>query len=88
MCAWNLLEDVDVDRNHLNELYPDAPSEFGGASEFYLVRDVNDRIDVGSNDLSLVHLNIRSLNCNDDAFMADVGQLKLSLIFSASPRVG
>jgi len=76
MCSWNPLEDLDVDRNHLNELYPGAPSGSGSASEFYFLDDINSNIIVESHDFSLIHLNVRSLTRNGDSFLAEVCQLK------------
>ena len=75
MSDRNPLDELDADVNHLNELFPGAPTEFGTPTDYYYIQDLNSNFTVAGDDFSLIHLNIRSLNCNGDAFSAVVDQL-------------
>jgi len=69
----DLFPDLDVDMNHFNELYPDSIEQ---RSEYYNSQKFNDEIEVTVSDISVVHMNVRSLSCNIDEVLALFSSLR------------
>lgn len=61
-----ILDDIDVDVNHFNTLYPDFTAL---SSQYYDVEKFNAQ-NICEYDFKIMHLNIRSLNANYDLFHA------------------
>ena len=62
-----LFNDIDVDLNHFNEIYPDLND--ANINQYYDSKSFND-LNLNKNDFRLFHHNIRSLNKNLDQLSA------------------
>ena len=73
--ADNYFDNIDVDLNHFNELYPSLQTS---RENQYFDSDKFNRVffSDGGRDLSLIHLNIRSIRANGDAFILYLSLLK------------
>ena len=73
----DVLNDVDADLNHFNELYPSLHSsseqQYYDSDKFNSTFNLNTR-----NDLSIIHANIRSLSANGDMFVGFLSLLNRS----------
>lgn len=67
--------EIDADLNHFNELYPELDSN--KRSQYYDVSSLANLEPTSSRDLSVMHLNIRSLNAHFDEFVALVQLLPI-----------
>ena len=73
----DFFQDIDVDLNHFNELYPNLI--INSRNQYYNVDSFNDNF--GMNDvcdLSVFHLNIRSISRNGDSLITYLSCLKRS----------
>ena len=62
----NILNDIDIDNNHFNVIYPDLNST--NSSKYYEIEHYN-KLEIDTNtDFSLLNFNIRSLSANFDLF--------------------
>ena len=62
------LEDIDIEQNHYNVLYPELKNE--EISKYYHIKDLNTLNINPITDLLLLNFNIRSLSSNYDQFLA------------------
>ena len=62
----SILDDIDIDNNHFNVIYPDLTGN--DCSKYYKIDQV-EKLNINKqNDFSLLSFNIRSLNANFDLF--------------------
>jgi len=71
----DIFVDIDADVNHLNVQYPQSDSH--KQSEYYDVNKFNSLSYNTNSDLSIVHLNCRSLACNKDEIVVLLDLLKI-----------
>ena len=70
-----MLTNIDPDVNHFSSLFPDLQSDFN--SQYYSTDKFNSTIEVSSNCLSTMHLNIRSLYHKIDDLQVFLNQLNV-----------
>jgi len=76
----DILLNIDADVNHFNELYPQL--ETNSQSEYHDISKLNSLDYLPNRDLSVIHLNCRSLNANYDEILAlfDLVKIKFDVI--------
>ena len=76
MPELNQNNDLDIDINHFDQLYPSIASSYN--NQYYDSNKFNSSFSVnGVNDLKAIHVNIRSLAANGDSFVAYLATLNL-----------
>ena len=77
MSTTTILEDIDVEINHFNNAFPDVLNNQNCL--YYNVETFNSKFnDLNQTDLSIIHLNIRSLAANGDDFNSYISMLNLN----------
>ena len=61
---FDIFSEVNIDTNHFSELYPNLQQSID--EQYYTIDKFNRNFSANNNDLSIFHVNIRSLNANGD----------------------
>ena len=75
----SLINDIEVQANHFNELYPEMLGDI--QSKYYGIDEFKSAITKSSRDIAVIHLNIRSLYAKLDDFMTSLGDLNCNFDF-------
>ena len=61
---FDIISEVDIETNHFSELFPNLQQSID--EQYYTIDKFNGNFSANNNDLSIFHVNIRSLNASGD----------------------